>query len=63
MGVPAGSLPGKSLNAKDRVAVGTARTKLADNANICNGDGALKKQGFNRISYPVGRRESYAYEI
>jgi len=37
-------------------------TLHADNANICNGDGAVKKQGFSRISYPVGRRESYAYE-
>jgi len=50
------------LNAKDRVAVGTAITKQTDNANRSNGDGAVKKQGFNRISYPVGRRESYAYE-
>ena len=32
-------------------------------ANKFNGDGAVKKQGFIRISYPVGRRESYAYEI
>jgi len=32
-------------------------------ANRCNGDGAVKKQGFSLISYPVGRRESYAYEI
>ena len=51
------------MNAKDRVAVGTAITKHADNANICNGDSAVKKQGFIRIPYPVGRRESYAYEI
>jgi hypothetical protein len=47
LGVPAGSLPGKSLNAKDRVAVSEAKTKHADNANKCNGDGAVKKQGFN----------------
>ena len=51
------------MNANDRVAVGEAKTKHADNANICNGDSAVKKQGFIRIPYPVGRRESYAYEI
>jgi len=31
LAVLAGSLPGKSLNAEDRVAVGNARTKHADN--------------------------------
>jgi len=32
-------------------------------ANGCNGDGAVKKRKPFGVSYPVGRRESHAYEI
>ena len=71
LAVPAGSLPGKSLNAEEMSCRSAQREpSTLTNANTCNGDGAVKKQKQERrhlapLEFPTrsDAGEVYAYEI